>query len=177
MRTIPRAVLVLAGALTLAAPITLAANSVGPTDIVLADRDGRALQYIPRDEIIKIQITVKNNDANRFNDALALDLRITDEDGDVVYNDTARSTVNIPAGQSTVVEHEWPPAGRGPGNHTLRVTVQDSTHQPFAATFVVTETAVEAGTYVEKVARYSWFLGTFIIAVVLFAVVLAARRA
>jgi hypothetical protein len=177
MRSISTTVLGLLTAGLVLAPTTLALNSVGPTDILLATEDDVVLQFIPLEDVVKIQVRLNNTASSQFNGSLTLRLLIVHEDGTRIYNQTIRRVVAIPAGSSVLVEQNWPPANRRLGNNTLTLSIDDSAEPPYAATFKVTQTGVEAGTYAEKLARYSWFLGVFVLAAILFGVVLAARRA
>jgi hypothetical protein len=163
-------------ALLLAVP-TAWAHAVAPTDVVIADEGGHQLRYIPRDDLVKLQVTLNNTGTTRLNDTLTVRLKIVFEDGTTVFNQTIKKAVDLRPGNSTVLSVNWPPAGRKLGNHTLTATVDGSSAPALTATFAVKTTAVVAGSYVERIARYAWFFGAFVLAIILFAVVLAARRA
>lgn len=163
-------------AVPLLVPLASAAANPTATNIQVISADGDALLIVPLGELVRIRAFVNNTGDTDLSGAVNVRYEIVSADGGYRVNQTVRKTVNLAPGNQTTVDYSWSPSGRRAGNHTVTVTVEGSSESPLAKSFRVAETAVPAGTLVDRVLNYYWFFGAFAAGLVLFIVVLGARR-
>lgn len=168
----------LASLLLLATPVEAAVDLRIP-DVLLLDADGEVLRIAGEEGPIVFRIQVMNNAT--ANTSLASSARVTvsvnreNANGTAVFNGTAVVPAGLSPGNSTTVQVTWT-GGRTSGNYTVTAAVEGFPNSGFAVTFVVAKTPVAAGALGERILQYSWLWGAFVLAVVLFGVVLAARK-
>lgn len=158
------------------APLASAAANPSATNIQLISADGDVLLVVPVEDLVRIRAFVNNTGDSDLTGALNVRFQIASADGAYRVNQTVRKTVNLGPGNQTTVDYSWTPSGRRAGNHTVTVSVEGSSEAPLAKSFRVAETAVPAGTLVDRVLHYYWFFGAFAAGLALFFVVLGARR-
>lgn len=162
---------------TLLLPPVHAQGAASIVEIRLLDAQNDDLRIVPVDDFVSIEIVVNNTGAATIEGPLTLNLTIESTDG--TY--TKYAVINRPGpvgpGNQTTFGYSWSPAGRMTGEHRIvaRMTSPASS-EGLVATFTVAESGVETGNVFERTLTYYWVFGLFLIAIVVFFVVLAARR-
>jgi uncharacterized BrkB/YihY/UPF0761 family membrane protein len=164
-------------ALTLLVPAIHAQNTVAITKIKLIDAQGEELRIVPKDGFVTIQVTVNNTGSTTIQGTLTLNLTIEAVDGSCSRTANVNRPGPVTPGNETVFTYSWAPSGRTTGDYrvTARMLVP-SASEGLVATFDVADTGVASGNIVERILSFYWVLGLAVAALVVFFVVLAARR-
>ncbi|HEX9816726.1 MAG TPA: hypothetical protein VGB18_07080 [Candidatus Thermoplasmatota archaeon] len=158
-------------------PLVAAQGAVAIEEIRLLDGSENEIRIVPVDGFVTVEVTVNNTGTTTIDGPLILNLTIAADDG--TYTKTA--TVNRPGpvspGNTTVFSYSWAPTDRTLGEYkiTARMTSPASA-EGLVASFTVAETAVETGNIVDRTLSFYWVFGLFLFAIIVFFVVLAARR-
>jgi len=158
-------------------PVVEAQSSVAINEIRLLDGDGDELRIVPANDFVTVEITVNNTGSTTIDGPLLMNLTIKSDDGSYTKFANLNRPGPLTPGNSTTFTYSWAPAGRVSGEHEIvaRMTSPAST-EGLVASFSVAETGVETGNIVERTLTYYWVFGLFLVAVIVFFVVLAARR-
>ncbi|MBI2078811.1 MAG: hypothetical protein HYT80_10660 [Euryarchaeota archaeon] len=158
----------------LAAPVQ-AVDNPKVVDVLLLQEDETPWAIVPKDEMTIIRAVVNNTGDTATNGSLVVRFVVADEH-DMTWTFVARKTVTIDPGNETTIDYRWPTNSRQVGNHSVTITILGAADPGVTAFFDVAETGVEAGSIVERTLDHYWFFGLFLVSLVLFFVVLAARK-
>ena len=165
----------LALALVLLAAPTQAVDNPKVVDVLLLDEDESVLRIVPKSEITIIRAVINNTGDTPTNGSLAVRFVVADGHG-MNWTFVARKTVTVQPGNETSIDYRWPTTSRQVGNHSVTITILGASDPGVTAFYDVAETGVQAGSIVERTLDHYWFFGLFLVSVVLFFVVLAARK-
>jgi hypothetical protein len=162
---------------TLFLPLVHAQGSVSILEIRLLNSDGEELRIIPADDFVSVEIVVNNTGSSTIEGPLSLNLTIKSEDGSYTKYANLNRPGPVEPGNTTTFSYSWSPSGRVSGDHQIvaRMTAPASA-EGLVASFSVADTGVETGNIVERTLSYYWVFGLFLAAIIVFFVVLAARR-
>lgn len=162
---------------TLFLPLVQAQGSVAIEGIRLLDASEDELRIVAVDGFVTVEVTVNNTGTTTIPGPLVLNLTIAADDGSYTQTANVNRPGPVPPGNTTVFSYSWAPTGRTVGDYkiTARMTSPASA-EGLVASFTVAETAVATGTIVDRTLTFYWVFGLFLFAIIVFFVVLAARR-
>ncbi len=162
---------------TLFVPLVHAQSSVAIEEIRLLDASEGELRIVPVAGFVSIEVTVNNTGTTTIDGPLILNLTIAADDGSYTKTTTVNRPGPVSPGNTTAFSYSWAPAGRTVGDYkiTARMTSPASA-EGLVASFTVADTAVETGNIVDRTLSFYWVFGLFLFAIIVFFVVLAARR-
>lgn len=177
MRSAARAWLGLLLCLLLGLPTGLAAVQLDIVDLRILSQSGQELEWVPRDETVRVAASVKNLGDETFEGAIAARFELRSRDAIYHHNETAGSTEKIRPGRAADVELLWltqPP--RPLGEYDLSAQLENDPARRFAALFRVADEPLPAGNLAQRALDYWWFFATFLGTFVLFAAVRRVRK-